>query len=84
MATTIPHRELRNSSSEILRRVASGEVFEITNNGVVVAELRKPEAKGLESIPHRKAIVQGRFTEIESVESPVTSQEVLDYLRGDR
>lgn len=38
----ISHRELRNSSGEILRRVQEGEMFEITNNGVVVAELIAP------------------------------------------
>lgn len=29
--TTIAHRELRNNSSEILRRVEAGESFTITN-----------------------------------------------------
>ena len=33
----IAHRDLRNRSSEILRRVAAGESFEITNHGEVVA-----------------------------------------------
>ncbi|WP_325048230.1 type II toxin-antitoxin system Phd/YefM family antitoxin [Actinomyces sp. Z16] len=37
--TTIPHRELRNDSAAILRRVEAGESFEITNNGRPVAEL---------------------------------------------
>ncbi|MEY4323036.1 MAG: hypothetical protein RL410_817 [Actinomycetota bacterium] len=35
----ISHRELRNSSGEILRRVQEGHMFEITNNGVPVAQL---------------------------------------------
>jgi prevent-host-death family protein len=35
----ISHRELRNNSGEVLRRVQAGEIFEITNNGVVVATL---------------------------------------------
>ena len=33
----ISHRELRNSSSEVLRAVDNGESFEITNYGRVVA-----------------------------------------------
>jgi len=37
--TTITHRELRNNSAEILRRVAEGEAFDVSNNGVVVAHL---------------------------------------------
>ena len=36
---TIPHRELRSNSAEILRRVQAGETFEITNNGRPVALL---------------------------------------------
>jgi prevent-host-death family protein len=37
--TVIAHRDLRNRSSEILRDVANGETFEITNHGDVVAVL---------------------------------------------
>jgi prevent-host-death family protein len=36
----IPQRELRNQSSEILRRVQAGEAFTITNHGKAVAVLR--------------------------------------------
>lgn len=36
---TITHRELRNNSAEILRRVANGEAMEVSNRGVVVATL---------------------------------------------
>ncbi len=41
----ISHRELRNNSGEILRRVQDGEVFEITNNGVVVAQIVAPQSE---------------------------------------
>jgi prevent-host-death family protein len=37
--TTISHREMRNNSADVLRRVAAGESFTITNNGQPVAEL---------------------------------------------
>ena len=40
----IAHRDLRNQSAEILRRVARGESFEITNHGQVVAVIRPPSA----------------------------------------
>ncbi len=30
---TITHRELRNDSAEVLRRVARGETLQVTNNG---------------------------------------------------
>lgn len=36
---TISHRELRNDSSAVLREVASGESFVVTNRGDVVATL---------------------------------------------
>ncbi|MEY3407543.1 MAG: hypothetical protein RL038_604 [Actinomycetota bacterium] len=37
---SIPQRELRNQSGEILRRVQAGEAFTITNHGKPVAVLR--------------------------------------------
>jgi len=84
MATTIPHRELRNNSSEILRRANQGEVFDVTNNGEVVAQLRPPTSSGLDGVPHRGALVRGGFDEIELVDPAGTTQEILDYLRGER
>ena len=42
----ISHRELRNNSGEILRQVQEGKVFEITNNGVVVAQIVAPQHAG--------------------------------------
>lgn len=34
---TITHREMRNSSAEVLRRVENGESLLVTNNGVPTA-----------------------------------------------
>lgn len=39
MATTIPQRELRNNTAEVLRRVERGERVRITVHGHPVAEL---------------------------------------------
>lgn len=36
---SIGHREMRNGSSEVLRAVAAGESFTITNHGTAVARL---------------------------------------------
>lgn len=36
---TLSQRELRNRSGEVLRRVAAGESFVLTNNGVPVGRL---------------------------------------------
>jgi prevent-host-death family protein len=37
--STISHREMRNSSAEVLRRVEAGETFIVTNHGEPVAQL---------------------------------------------
>lgn len=39
MATSVPQRELRNHTAEVLRRVEQGERVQITVNGHPVAEL---------------------------------------------
>jgi len=39
MATTVPQRELRNNTAELLRRVEAGERLRITVHGHPVAEL---------------------------------------------
>lgn len=85
MTTIIPHRELRNNSSEVLRRVAEGEVFRVTNHGVVVAEIRAPqEPHPLASLRYRPARTRGGFDEIERTVSAVGSKEIMDFLKGDQ
>lgn len=39
---TVTHREMRNSSGEILRAVAAGETVQVTNNGQVAAVIGPP------------------------------------------
>lgn len=48
MGSTISHREMRNSSAEVLRRVESGEELIVTNHGRPVARLSplRPSALG--------------------------------------
>ena len=84
MTRTIPHRELRNNSSAILREVAAGETIRITNHGEVVAVLVPPsEADQLAPRIHPPRI-HGRWTELRQVRLDHPVQEDLDYLRGDR
>ena len=52
-AQVISHREMRNRSGEILRAVAAGESFIITNDGVEVAELIPRNAPRPKPRPHR-------------------------------
>jgi prevent-host-death family protein len=82
MTRSIPHRELRNNSSAILRAVQAGETFEITNHGEVVALLVPPGAP--RSLPIRPARVRGDFTDLPRVQLDHPVQEDLDFLRGDR
>ena len=77
----IAHRELRNRSSEILRAVAAGETFEITNHGEVVAVLSPPDDPPLRIIP---ATVIGHWDEIRPVVIDESIQDILDDLRGER
>jgi prevent-host-death family protein len=88
MDKTIPHRELRNNSSAVLREVQSGTTFRITNHGEVVAILTSPDtppaaptALGLRVWP---AKIRGRFSELERTELDIPTQELMDELRGDR
>lgn len=85
MARTIPHRELRNNSSAILREVQGGETINITNHGEVVAVLVPPPAqKGPRPLKVRKAVKRGSFHEIKSLDIGEPIQPILDELRGDR
>jgi prevent-host-death family protein len=82
---TIPHRELRNNSSRILREVAQGATFEITNHGDVVAILSPPNGEvPAERLEIRPARGTGKFSDLPRVKLDHPIQEDLDYLRGDR
>ena len=84
MAETIAHRELRNNSSEILRRVQSGETFNITNHGEIVAILTPPPATPDLAPRVRRATVRGGWNEIPAIEIDEPTQTIIDELRGDR
>jgi len=79
VAKTIPHRELRNHSSEVLRRVQAGETIQVTNHGEVVAVL-SPPGHGLAP---RIAVARqrGGFASIPRVRSSETIRQALDALR---
>ena len=83
MTEKLAHRDLRNRSSEILREVAAGATFEITNHGKVVAILSPPPvSRGLKI---RAARIRGGFAELPPPVSRAESvQDALDDLRGDR
>jgi len=84
MSRSIPHRELRNSSSKVLREVQSGETIEVTNNGEVVAVLVPPGRSPIAALRTRVPVVYGGFSELPRVQRAHLTQETLDELRGER
>ena len=82
----ISQREMRNRSGEVLRAVAAGESFIITNDGVEVAELIPRNAPRPKPVPDRpRTVPKGTPFPYHwnSAEGP-SSQEILDELRAER
>lgn len=84
MSRTIPHRELRNNSSAVLREVQAGETVYVTNNGEVVAVLVPPPRGPGAALRIRRAMVRGGFAGLERTRIQEPVQAVLDELRSDR
>jgi prevent-host-death family protein len=82
MPEKLAHRELRNRSAEVLREVAAGATYEITNHGDVVAVL-SPPARHVD-LRIRQPRVRGGFSGLPRVRRDRPVQEVLDDLRGER
>ena len=80
---SITHREFRNHSGQVLREVAVGEVFEVTNNGAVVARL-VPAGADQDLRIVRPASKQGGFAQLTRYRSDEASGSALDDMRGDR
>lgn len=80
----IAHRELRNDSAAILRRVANGESFEITNHGDVVAVLSPPSSSALGLRVVKEATRRGGWSDLPKYAVSRPTQEILDELRDER
>jgi prevent-host-death family protein len=78
----ISQREMRNRSGEILRAVAAGESFIITNDGVEVAELIPRGAARPKPRPYRPRRADAVWPPLQR--RTQTVQEILDELRADR
>lgn len=81
MTEQLAHRDLRNRSAEILRDVASGASYEITNHGEVVALLTPPSPDGRLRV--RRATSRLPFSQIRRAQRSESTQSALDVLRGD-
>lgn len=82
--SVISQREMRNNSGEILRRVAAGESFIITNDGVEVAELIPRNAPRPKPQAVRPRTAAPGTSWPAPHKSERTVQEILDELREDR
>ncbi len=81
---TISHRELRNQSAEVLRRVADGEAFEVTNHGVVVAHLSPVATPAFPFPVSRAARRNGGWSALPKIALEESVTAVLDEEREDR
>lgn len=81
MPEKLAHRELRNRSAEVLREVAAGATYEITNHGDVVAVLSPPPSGT--SLRIRQPRVRGGFAQLPRVRRDHPVQQALDDLRGE-
>jgi prevent-host-death family protein len=86
---TVPHRELRNHSSEILARVRNGESFAVTNRGELAAIIGPPSVTALDRARQAGEVRERRRTDVRFDALPRVSirqstHDILTDLRGDR
>lgn len=84
---TVTHREMRNNSGEILRRVEAGESVRVTNNGRVAALIVPPAADALAELAQRGQLRPAlrdpsTLREIRRRAAHRTSEEILADSRG--
>ena len=81
---SISHREMRNRSSEVLRAVAAGESFTITNHGTAVARLVPVERVPTDLPIARRASRRGGFAALRRHLIAGRPADDLEDLRGER
>ncbi|MET3806725.1 prevent-host-death family protein [Nakamurella sp. UYEF19] len=84
---TVTHREMRNSSGEILRAVAAGESVQVTNNGQLAAVISPPSVGSLDQLvaqgqarPARRGTAD--LSAIRRRPAKLTSAELVQDTRG--
>jgi prevent-host-death family protein len=86
---TIPHRELRNHSSEILARVSKGESIAVTNHGELTAILSPPSRTAMDRARQAGEVRARRrddvrFDTVPRVSLDQSTSDILSDVRGDR
>ncbi len=84
---TVTHREMRNRSGEILRRVEAGESVQVSNNGHLAAMIVPVGGSVLDGLVARGEARPARagiesLLAITPAQSPVTSQQIIEDSRG--
>jgi prevent-host-death family protein len=84
---TVTHREMRNRSGEILRRVEAGESVRVSNNGHPAALIVPVGGDSLDGLVARGEARAARssvdaIAAIRRVVSPISSRELLEDSRG--
>lgn len=85
---TVTHREMRNESGEILRRVAAGETFAVTNHGQVAALIVPPGEDPWTDLVFRGQVREARrpLSALRSIprrRSALGSDSIVEDVRGD-
>ncbi|WP_188679175.1 type II toxin-antitoxin system Phd/YefM family antitoxin [Subtercola lobariae] len=84
---TVTHREMRNQSGDILRRVEAGESVQVSNNGRLAALIIPIGGDSLDGLVARGEARAARsstntLAKIRRVTSPVSTEAILSDLRG--
>lgn len=84
---TISHREMRNNSAEILRRVEAGEEFQVTNNGHPAAYITPVRRATLDELDasggaRPPTLPAAEVLSIVPVPADVTTSEIIEDARG--
>lgn len=84
---TVTHREMRNRSGEILRRVEAGESVQVTNNGKLSALIVPPSGTTIDALIARgeaRGPVADRdaLLAIAPTRTELTSQQLVEDARG--
>jgi prevent-host-death family protein len=79
-------RELRQKASEVLRRVAAGETFEVTDRGRPAAILSAAGTSGLAELKRRGSIrpAEGDLLEVVPVRMPKGKRRPSDLINEGR
>lgn len=85
----ITHRQMRNDSAEVLRRVAAGETFVVTNNGEPTAMIGPVGGDTLAMLSARGQVRMAvapasRLRSIRRKKAALSTAEILADSRADR